>query len=84
MQNTSDIYMPTLNYYLTESSAPANIPVDIVDYRGKGFAYRIYHDDIQELSDGKQEDFANWLIDRASKASTMIGLPVTVEVGVYE
>ena len=80
----SDVHMPTLNYYLTESAAPASIPVDIVDYRGKGYAYRVYHEDIQDLSEGKKEDFAQWLIDQAKKAQDMIGMPVTPEVGTYE
>lgn len=84
MKNLSDVYLPTVNYYLTECPAPAVIPVDVVDYAGKGYAYRVYHDDIKELSDGKQEDFANWLIGQAKKAEKIIGLPVTTEVSVYE
>lgn len=85
MQNlNSDPSIPTLNYYLTESSAPASIPVDVVDYKGKGFAYRIYHDDLQELSEGKKEDFVEWLIGQAKKAERIIGLPVSPEVSSYE
>lgn len=80
----SDVYIPTLNHYLTESRAPAAIPVDVVDYAGKGYAYRIYHDDIQELSEGRKEDFVEWLVGQAKKAETMIGLPVTPEVSTYE
>lgn len=84
MKSLNDVYLPTVNYYLTECPAPAVIPVDVVDYRGKGFAYRVYHNDIQELSEGKQQDFANWLIGQAKKAEKFIGLPVTTEVSVYE
>lgn len=85
MQNlNSDPYVPTLNYYLTESMAPAAIPVDVVDYKGKGFAYRIYHDDLQELSEGKKEDFVEWLIGQAKKAEKIIGMPVSPEVSTYE
>lgn len=84
MNNINDLYMPTLTYYLTETRAPAAVPVDIVDYSGKGFAYRIYHDDIQELPDGKKEDLAQWIIDQAKKAESIIGMPVTAEVSTYE
>lgn len=85
MQNLkSDPYMPTLMHYLKESQSPAVIPVDIVDYAGKGYAYRVYHDDIQDLSERKKEDFVGWLQEQASKAEVMIGLPVTTEVSVYE
>lgn len=80
----SDAYMPTLMHYLKETIAPASVPVDIIDYRGKGFAYRVYHDDIQELSDRIKEEFADWLIGQAKKAEFMIGLPVSPEVSQYE
>lgn len=80
MKNLSDLYMPTLNYYLTEQTAPVSIPVDIVDYAGTGFAFRVYHNDIQELPDAKMEDFANWLIEQAKRAEKAIGLPVSPEV----
>lgn len=77
-------YMPILNHYLTERPAPAVIPVDIVEYGNKGFAYRIYHDDIQELPEGKKEDFVEWLIGQAKKCELMTGMPVSPEVSVYE
>lgn len=76
--------MPILYHYLNETAAPASIPVDIVEYRNKGFAYRIYHDDLQELPEGKKEDFAEWLINQARKCETIIGLPVSPEVSTYE
>lgn len=76
--------MPVLNHYLIETAAPASLPVDIVQYGNKGFAYRIYHDDLQELSDGKKEDFADWLINQAKKCENIIGLPVSPEVSAYE
>lgn len=84
MNNLSDTFMSTLTYYLTETRAPAAVPVDIVDYSGKGYAYRIYHDDLQDLPDSKKEDFAQWIIDQAKKAEVIIGLPVTAEVSTYE
>lgn len=84
MKNLNRVYLPTVNYYLTETPAPIAVPVDVVDYGGKGYAYRVYREDVHEFSDNKAESFFNWLINQAEKAEKIIGLPVRPEVAVYE
>lgn len=80
---TTDVYVSIISELLRENS-PAAIPVDVVDYASKGYALRIYHDDIQSLSDKKMEDFVVWLQEQAGRAEKVIGLPVVLEVSTYE
>lgn len=85
MQNLkNDPDMSILTHFIQDGQSPAKIPVDIVDYAGKGYAYRVYHDDIQDLPEMRKADFVEWIQKQAKRAELLIGKPVATEVSVYE
>lgn len=60
------------------ADCPAQIPVDIVEYKNL-YAYRISLDDLNALPEQKKQDFALWLVERAKIAKTLSGIPVNIE-----
>lgn len=65
---------------LENKGCPAKgVMIDVVDYDGKGYAYRLYEENLSGFSDSVREDIITYTAERAYVAQSIAGKPVAVE-----
>lgn len=76
----NDIAYRIVRQTLDNVDAPVKgVIIDVVEYEGHGFAYRLYEENLQELSDSNREDLITFVVERANRAQQLSGSPVVIE-----
>lgn len=77
----SDNLYNIISQTLETKQAPSRgVIIDIVEYPGEGYAYRLYRDNLADFSDGQQADIFEYIVERAESAERISGRRVVVEV----
>ena len=65
---------------LDMTKCPAKgVSIEVIDYQGTGYAYRLSRDNLTNFSDSQIESIVTWVISRAEFAQRMSGKRVVVE-----
>ena len=58
--------------------------IDIVDFGGENYAYRLYRSNFENYSDPNKEKIFEWLLERAKFASKLGTMQIGIEMGMYQ